>query len=121
MQLVCQKRCFARVLILQERFLFAFGVGPLTYNLFHLLYSIISDAENEKENYWVKLNKETLTYFWKEFENDGKHKLWCIGEQAILFVHIFGRILLTFGLENTKKCSNYLVHHMMSRYKKLAC
>ncbi len=59
--------------------LFAFGVGPLTYNLFHLLYSIISNAENEKENYWVKLNKETLTYFWKEFENDGKHKLRCIG------------------------------------------
>ena len=28
---------------------FAFGVGPLTYNLFHLLYLIISDAENEKK------------------------------------------------------------------------
>jgi hypothetical protein len=63
---------------------------------------IISDAENEKEHYWVKLNKETLTYFWKEFKNDGKHKLWCIGELTILFVHIFGRMLLTVGLENTK-------------------
>ncbi len=66
--------------------LFAFSVGPLAYNLFHLLYLIISNTENEKENYWVKLNKEMLTYFWKEFENDGKHKSQCIGELAILFV-----------------------------------
>jgi hypothetical protein len=83
--------------------LFAFRLGPLAYNLFHLLYSILSNAENEKENFWVKLNKETLTYFWKEFENDGKHKLQCIGELAILFVCIFGRMLLTVRLENTKK------------------
>jgi hypothetical protein len=86
-----------------KKALFAFGVGPLTYNLFHLLYSILSDPENEKENYWVKLNKETLTYFLKEFKNDGKHKLRCIGELALLFVHIFGRMLLTVGLENMKK------------------
>jgi hypothetical protein len=67
-------------------------------------YSILSNAEEEKENYsWVKLNKETLTYFWKEFKNEGKHKLRCIGELALLFVHIFGRMLLTIGLENTKK------------------
>ena len=46
-----------------RKVLFTFSVGPLTYNLFHLLYSIVSNAENEKENYWVKLNKETLTYF----------------------------------------------------------
>jgi hypothetical protein len=64
---------------------------------------VVSATENEKENYWVKLNKETLTYFWKEFEYDSKHKLWCIGELAILFVRIFGRMLLTVGLENTKK------------------
>jgi hypothetical protein len=83
--------------------LVAFGVGPLAYILFHSLYSSLSNAENEKENYWVKLNKETLTYFWKEFENDGKHKSQCIGELAILSVCIFGRMLLTVGLENTKK------------------
>jgi hypothetical protein len=44
-----------------------------------------------------------LTYFWKEFKNDGKHKSWCIGELAILFVCILGIMLLTVGLENTKK------------------
>jgi hypothetical protein len=55
---------------------------------------ILSDAENEQENYWVKLNKETLTYFWKEFKNDGKHKSWCIGELALLFVDIFVKINL---------------------------
>jgi hypothetical protein len=43
----------------------------------------------------VKLNKEALAYFWNEFEDDSKHKLCCIGELALLFVHIFGRILLT--------------------------
>ena len=86
-----------------KKVLFPFGVGPLAYNLFHSLYLILSDAEEEQENYWVKLNKETLTYFWKEFENDGKHKLQCIGELALLFVRIFGRMLLTIGLENTKK------------------
>jgi hypothetical protein len=68
----------------------------------------------------VKLNEEILTYFWKEFKNDGKHKSQCIGELALLFVCIFGRMLLTVALENTKKCSNYLVHHMISRHKKLA-
>jgi hypothetical protein len=99
--------------------LFAFGVGPLAYNLFHSIYLILSDAENEKDNYWVKLNKEMLTYFWKEFENDGKHKWLCIGELAILFVRIFGRMLLTVGLDNTKKSSNYLVCHMIWRHKKL--
>jgi hypothetical protein len=96
-----------------------FAFLPLPYNLFHSLYSILSDAENEKENYWVKLNKEMLTYFWKEFENDGKHKWLCIGELAILFVRIFGRMLLTVGLDNTKKSSNYLVCHMIWRHKKL--
>jgi hypothetical protein len=95
-----------------RKVLFTFSVGPLTYNLFHSFYSIVSNTENEKENNWVKLNKEMLTYFWKEFENDGKLKSWCIVELAILFVHIFGRMLLTIGLENTKKCSN--------RHKKLA-
>jgi hypothetical protein len=49
------------------------------------------DTEKEQENYWVKLNKETLTYFWKEFENNGKHKLQCIGELPLLFVCIFGQ------------------------------
>jgi hypothetical protein len=77
-----------------KRALFPFGVGPLTYNLFHSLYLILSNAEEEQEDYWVKLNKEMLTYFWKEFENDGKHK--------------------------AKICSNYLVCHMISRHKKLA-
>jgi hypothetical protein len=60
------------------------------------------DAKEEKENYWMKLNKETLTYFWKEFKNHGMHKLWCIGELALLFVHIFGRMLLTIRLKYTK-------------------
>jgi hypothetical protein len=77
-----------------RRALFPFGVGPLTYNLFHSLYLILSDAEEEQEGYWVKLDKEMLTYFWKEFENNGKHK--------------------------SKICSNYLVRHMISRHKKLA-
>jgi hypothetical protein len=86
-----------------KKVLFPFSVGPLAYNLFHLLYLILSNAEVEQENYFVKLNKEMLTYFWKEFENDGKHKLQCIGELAILFECIFGRMLLTIGLENTKK------------------
>jgi hypothetical protein len=81
---------------------------------------ILSNAEEENKNYWMKLNKETLTYFWKEFKNKGKHKLWCIGELALLFAHIFGKMLLTIGLENTKKYSNYLVCHMISRHKKLA-
>jgi hypothetical protein len=36
------------------------------------------------------------------FEKDGKHKSCCIGELALLFVCIFGRMLLTVGLENTK-------------------
>ncbi len=72
-----------------KKALFPFSVGWLAYNLFHPLYLILSDAENEQENYWVKLNKETLTYFWKEFKNDGKHKSWCIGELALLFVDIF--------------------------------
>jgi hypothetical protein len=85
-----------------KKALFPFNVGPLTYNLFHSLYSILSDAEEEQEKYWVKLNKETLTYFWNEFEDDGKHKLPCIGELALLFACIFGRMLLTIGLENTK-------------------
>jgi hypothetical protein len=83
-----------------------------------LLYPILSDAKEKKENYWMELNKETLAYFWKEFENDGKHKSQCIGELALLFVNIFGRMLLTIGLENTKKCSNYLVCHMISRNEK---
>jgi hypothetical protein len=100
--------------------LFPFGVGPLAYNLFHSLYLILSNAEEEQENYLVKLNKEMLTNFWKEFENDGKHKSQCIGELTLLFVHIFGRMLLTIGLENTKKCSNYLVCHMILRHIKLA-
>jgi hypothetical protein len=86
-----------------KKVLFPFGVGPLAYNLFHSLYSSLSNAEEEQENYLVKLNKEMLTNFWKEFENDGKHKSWCIGELTLLFVHIFGRMLLTIGLENTKK------------------
>ena len=51
----------------------------------------------------MKLNKETLTYFWKEFEDDGKHKSRCIGELALLVVRVFGRMLLTVGLEHTKK------------------
>jgi hypothetical protein len=89
--------------------LFPFSVGPLPYTLFHSLYSILSNAENEQENYWVKLNKEMLTYFWKEFKNDGKHKLRCIGELALLFVCIFGRMLLTVGLENTKKMFKLLL------------
>jgi hypothetical protein len=41
-----------------KKALFPFGVGPLAYNLFHLLYLILSNAEEEHENYWVKLNKE---------------------------------------------------------------
>jgi hypothetical protein len=85
-----------------------------------LLDLILSNAEEEQENYWGKLNKETLTYFWKEFENNGKLKLRCIDELALLFVYIFGRMLLTIGLENTKKSLNYLVCHMISRHKKLA-
>jgi hypothetical protein len=32
-----------------RKVLFAFGVGPLAYNLFHSLYLIVSDAENEKK------------------------------------------------------------------------
>jgi hypothetical protein len=67
-----------------KKALFAFGVGALTYNLFHLLYLILSNTENEKENYWVKLNKESLTYFWKEFKNDGKHK-----SQSPSFLYIY--------------------------------
>jgi hypothetical protein len=70
--------------------------------LFHPLYPILSDAKEEKENYWKKLNKETLTYFWKEFENNGKHKSQCIGEGVFHFVCIFGRMLLTIGLAYTK-------------------
>jgi hypothetical protein len=76
-----------------KKALFPFGVGPFTYNLFHLLYLILSDAEEEQKNYWVKLNKEMLTYFWKEFKNDSKHKSWCIGKLDLLFVCIFGRML----------------------------
>jgi hypothetical protein len=53
-----------------KKVLFPFGVGPLAYNLFHLLYPILSDAKEKKENYWMELNKETLAYFWKESEND---------------------------------------------------
>jgi hypothetical protein len=86
-----------------KKALFPFGVGALTYNLFHTLYLIISDAEEEQENYWVKLNKEMLTYFWKEFEDDGKHKLRCFGELALLVIHVFGRMLLTVGLKQTQK------------------
>jgi hypothetical protein len=51
----------------------------------------------------VNLKKETLTYFWNEFKDDGKHKSCCIGELALLFIHVFDRMLLTVGLENTKK------------------
>jgi hypothetical protein len=40
---------------------FPFGVGPPAYNLFHTLYLIISDAEEEQGNYWVKVKKEMLT------------------------------------------------------------
>jgi hypothetical protein len=86
-----------------KKALFPFGVGALAYNLFHTLYWIISDAVEEQENYWVKLNKEMLTYFWKEFEDDGKHKSRCIGELALLIVHVFGRMLLTVGLKHTQK------------------
>jgi hypothetical protein len=86
-----------------KKALFPFVVGPLAYNLFHLLYSILSGAEEEEENYWVKLNKEALTYFWNEFKDDGKHKLCCIGELALHFIRVFGRILLTVGLGNIKK------------------
>jgi hypothetical protein len=64
---------------------------------------IVSNAEEEQENYWVKLNKETLAYFWNKFEDDGKLKSCCIVELALLFICIFGRMLLTVGLENTKK------------------
>jgi hypothetical protein len=59
--------------------------------MFHLLYFILLDTEKEQENYWVNLDKETLTYFWKEFKNNGKHKLRCIGELPLLFVCIFGK------------------------------
>jgi hypothetical protein len=59
--------------------LFLLGIGPITYNLFHLLHPILLDATEEKENYWMKLNKETLAYFSKEFKNNSKHKLQCIG------------------------------------------
>jgi hypothetical protein len=67
----------------------------------------------------VKLNKETWAYFWNKFEDDGKLKSCCIGELVLLFICIFGRMLLTVGLENTK-CTNYLVCHMMLRNKKVA-
>jgi hypothetical protein len=98
--------------------LFPFSVGALAYNLFHTLYLIISNAEEEQENYWVKLNKQMLTYFWKEFKDDGKHKSRCIGELALLIVRVFGRMLLTLGLNHTKKCSNYLVCHTMLKKKR---
>jgi hypothetical protein len=81
---------------------------------------IISNAEEEQDNYWVKLNKETLTYFWKEFKDDDKHKSHCIGELACLVIRIFGRMLLTVWLKHTKKYSNYLVCHTMLKNKKLA-
>jgi hypothetical protein len=106
--LVCQRKHFARVLILQKKALFPFGVGALAYNLFHTLHLIISNAQEEQENYWVKLNKEMLTYFWKEFEDNGKHKLHCIGELALLVIHVFGRMLLTVGLKHTQKMFNLL-------------
>jgi hypothetical protein len=85
-----------------KKALFPYGVGPLTYNLFHSLYSILSEAEEEQAKYWVKLNKDALTFFWNEFEDDGKHKLHCIGELALLFICIFGRMVITVGLENAK-------------------
>jgi hypothetical protein len=86
-----------------KKALFPYGVGPLAYNLFQSLYSYLSKAEEEQENYWMKLNKEALSYFWNEFEDDGKHKLCCIDELALLFVCQFGRMVLTVGLENAKK------------------
>jgi hypothetical protein len=51
----------------------------------------------------VKLNKEMLTYLWKEFKDDSKHKLHCIGELALLVIHVFGRMLLIVGLKHTQK------------------
>jgi hypothetical protein len=69
--------------------------------LFQSLYSILSKEEEEQENYWMKLNNKEA--FWNEFKDDGKHKLHCIAELALLFVHIFGRMVLTVGLENAKK------------------
>jgi hypothetical protein len=85
-----------------KKALFPLGVGPLTYNLFHSLYLIALDAKEEEENYWVKLNKEALAYIWNEFKDDSKHKSCCIGELTLLFVCIFGRMLVTIGLKNTK-------------------
>jgi hypothetical protein len=78
-----------------KKALFPYGVGPLAYNLFQSLYSNLSKAEEEQENYWMKLNKQALSYFWNEFKDDGKHKLHCIDELALLFVRIFGRMDLT--------------------------
>jgi hypothetical protein len=46
-----------------KKALFLLVIGPLAYNLFHLLYPILSDAKEEKDNYWMKLNKDTLAYF----------------------------------------------------------
>jgi hypothetical protein len=82
------------------------------------LYLIVFNAKEEEENYWVKLNKETLAYFWNKFEDDGKYKSCCIGELALLFMLLFGKMLLIIGLENMKKCFNYLVCHMILRNKK---
>jgi hypothetical protein len=56
----------------------------------------------------VKLKKETLAYFWIEFKDDGKCKSCCIGALALLFICIFGRMLLTVGLENIKKFKKIL-------------
>jgi hypothetical protein len=63
------------------------------------------NTKEEEENYCIKPNKEMLAYFGNKFKDDSsyKHKSHCIGDLALLFVNIFGRMLLTVRLENMKK------------------